>query len=496
MEEPRFDPLDYVSVFNRRKWWFIVPVLLSVVVGVLLVWKLPRTYQATTTVAISSARVAANVVGSVEMDKADRMRAVSQLLLSRSVLERTARLEHMDQGQSIDGAIGKLRSGISVALPDSITPGGGAAAGTTTGNQQQLTPDQKAALDTYQVSYTDDTPEDAQRILNRLAQVFVQENSKALEIRAQDTSQFIEGQLHASEARLATLESKLRQMKESYMGRLPEQTNANLAMVSAMQRQLEANVTSMRGEQDRLSLVERQIEAMSTDADETAASMKGTPQETAQSRVVGLRRQLADAQLMYTDKHPEVIRLKQELSDAEKAAAAERARPASDRAALLNANGEYRALVKEREQTKLRIAELQHQNAAISDQIKAYQARVEAAPRVEQEMVSLNREYDLERASYNDLSQKKQSALLNEEVQRKQGSEQFAVLIPAGLPSEPFKPKPLRVMLMALAAGFVLGGAGAVGREYLDRSVHDARGLRDEFELPVLAEIPRIEPAL
>ena len=47
-------------------------------------------------------------------------------------------------------------------------------------------------------------------------------------------------------------------------------------------------------------------------------------------------------------------------------------------------------------------------------------------------------------------------------------------------------------MLMALAAGFVLGGAGAVGREYLDRSVHDARGLRDEFELPVLAEIPRI----
>ena len=82
------------------------------------------------------------------------------------------------------------------------------------------------------------------------------------------------------------------------------------------------------------------------------------------------------------------------------------------------------------------------------------------------------------------------------ELQRKQGSEQFAVLIPAGLPSEPFKPKPLRVMLMAIAAGFVLGGAGAIGREYLDRAVYDARGVRDEFELPVLAEIPRIEPAV
>lgn len=495
MDEPRFDPLDYVSVFNRRKWWFIVPAALSLVIGSLLVWKLPRTYQATTTIAVSSARVAPTVVGAVEMDKADRMRAVSQLLLSRSVLERTARLEHMDQGASIDGAIATLRSGISVALPDSITPGGGAAAASGS-NAQQLTPDQKAALDTYQVSYVDDTPEDAQRILNRLAQVFVQENSKTLEIRAQDTSQFIEAQLRNSEGRLGILEEKLRQMKESYMGRLPEQTNANLAMVGAMQRSLESNATTMRGEQDRLALIERQLEAMTGNADEMVAATKGTPQESLQSRVVTLRRELADAQLMFTDKHPEVIRLKQELSDAEKAAAAERARPANDRIAILNANGEYRALVKEREQTKLRIADLQHESAAVNNQIRSYQARVEAAPRVEQELVSLNRAYDLERASYNDLSQKKQAALLNEEVQRKQGSEQFAVLIPAGLPNEPFKPKPLRVMLMAIAAGFVLGGAGAVGREYLDRSVHDARGLRDEFELPVLAEIPRIEPAL
>jgi len=495
MDEPRFDPLDYVSVFNRRKWWFIVPVALSIVIGVLLVWKLPRTYQATTTVAISSARVAPNVVGAVEMDKADRMRAVSQLLLGRSVLERTARLEHMDQGQSIDAAISRLRSSISVTLPDSITPGSAATSGGGT-TQQQLTPDQKAALDTYQVSYIDDTPEDAQRILNRLAQVFVQENSKSLEIRAQDTSQFIEGQLRASESRLLSLEQQLRQMKELYMGRLPEQTNANLAMVSTMQRQLESNATTLRGEQDRLALIERQLESMATNADDTVAAMKGTPQESAQQRVASLRRELTNAQLTFTDKHPEVVRLKQELADAEKAAAFERSRPAADRMAILNANGEYRALLKEKEQTRLRIAELQHQQATINDQIKAYQARVEAAPRVEQEMVTLNRAYGLEQASYNDLSQKKEAALLNEEIQRKQGSEQFAVLIPAGLPTEPFKPKPLRVMLMALAAGFVLGGAGVVGREYLDRSVHDARGLRDEFELPVLAEIPRIEPAL
>src|ERR1051325_8931219 len=188
MDEPRFDPLDYVSVFNRRKWWFIVPVALAIVVGMALVYTLPRSYQATTTIAVSAARVAPTVIGApvIEMDKQERMRAVSQQLLSRPVLERTARLEHLDQNTSIDAAIGRLRRSIGVSLPDSITPVG-SGGGTAT----PLSPDQKASLDTYQVSFVDGSPEDAQRILNRLAQVFVQENSKSQEIRATDTSQFI-----------------------------------------------------------------------------------------------------------------------------------------------------------------------------------------------------------------------------------------------------------------------------------------------------------------
>src|SRR5436190_22321240 len=144
MDEPRFDPLDYVSVFNRRKWWFIAPVALAIVVGIALVSLLPRTYQASTTIAVSAARVAATVLGSpVEMDKQERMRAVSQQLLSRPVLERTARLERLDQNTSIDAAIGRLRRGIGVSMPDSITPGGGG------GGATQLSPDQKASLDTY-----------------------------------------------------------------------------------------------------------------------------------------------------------------------------------------------------------------------------------------------------------------------------------------------------------------------------------------------------------
>ena len=66
------------------------------------------------------------------------------------------------------------------------------------------------------------------------------------------------------------------------------------------------------------------------------------------------------------------------------------------------------------------------------------------------------------------------------------------MLYPASLPDKPIEPQPLKIMALALVAGLLLGAAGAVGREFLDRSVYDVRALQSEFDVPVLGEIPRI----
>jgi polysaccharide biosynthesis transport protein len=482
MEEPRFDPLDYVSAFNRRKWWFMVPVAVSIVIGLLLVWLLPRSYQSTATIGVSTPRVAPNMVGAATADRAERTRAIAQQLRSRPVLERAARLEGLDQQESIDAAVNRLNGGLTVSFSSSAIKG-------------SMTPDQREQLDSYDVVYTESTAADAQRILNRIAQVFVEENSRSRELRAQDTSEFINLQLRASEERLSALEGRLRTAKEAYMGRLPSQTTANLQMVDGLQRQVESSATQIRGEQDRLSLLDRQIEEMERGLDSGPIN-RSTAVVTSQARILTLRSELSEAQLTFTDKHPEVVRLKQELATAEKAAEAERELPAKDRASVLQGNPEYRRLVQDRNNTRMRIAELQRQQRAAENGIGQYRARVEAAPRVEQEMLSLEREYQLEREAYGKLKERRQSAGINEELLRTEGGEQFSILVPASFPSSPFRPNPLRVMLMTVAAGLVIGGAGVMGREYLDRSVHDVRALRDEFELPVLAEIPRIEPAL
>ncbi len=148
--------------------------------------------------------------------------------------------------------------------------------------------------------------------------------------------------------------------------------------------------------------------------------------------------------------------------------------------------------MQERDATKLHIATLQRQVAQALSQIGSYQARVEAAPMVEQELSTVVQDYELERRRYKDLTAKHQNALVNEDIARKQGGERFVVLNPAPLPTRPDSPTSLKLMLMSLGLGFVLGAAAVVGREFLDRSVHDARVLQSEFEVPVLGEIPRI----
>jgi capsular polysaccharide biosynthesis protein len=81
---------------------------------------------------------------------------------------------------------------------------------------------------------------------------------------------------------------------------------------------------------------------------------------------------------------------------------------------------------------------------------------------------------------------------MNEDIARKQGVERFTVLYPASFPSSPDEPNVMRIMLMSVVLGLMLGAGLVVAREFLDRSVHDARSLQSEFEIPVLGEIPRI----
>ena len=473
--ERHITPLDYLSMIRRRRWTWLTPLLLSAVVGWLLVKYLPREYRSSTTIGVAAALVSPNLVSqTTPFDNQERMRAIQQQLLSVPILARIAREEGAAE-PDIARRMAKLRSGISITVPEPVAA-----------------TNEPRRLDTFVINYSDQTPDRAQRIANRLAAVFVDENSKVRTERANDTTAFIDAQLAASQVRMTELEARLRRSKEAHIGQLPEQTQANLQTLTGLRQQLEANATALRSEQDRLTILERQIETAAQNSQPRAVGPDGTTLAGA-SREQLIERQLAAARQTYTDRHPEVQRLQQELADAKAETAARAKEPATARVAQLQGDPVYRQLLTDRESARLRIRELQRATDDTRGQIASYQARVESAPRVEQQLATVQRDYDLEKQQYADLSGRLRAASIAENVERNRGGEQFTILYPASFPTTPIKPQPLRVMLLAIAAGICLGGALTLGREYLDRSVHDVRELKDELSLPILGEVAHIQ---
>lgn len=477
MEHEELHPLEYVSVVRRRKWWLIVPIALSVVIGLALVRYLPKEYKSTTTIGVTSPAVSPNILGSaIPFDNQERLRAISQQLLSLPILARVVKEEQLASDDAIEAGVGRLRKGIQITVPEPVA-----------------TTSEPRHLDMFVVNYNDKEPALAQRVANRLATVFVDENARTRTVQAQDASAFIGSQLAASQTRLVALDARLRAAKEAHIGQLPEQMGMNIQRVATLRGQIDSNATALRNEQDRLSMVETQIDTMTTGRADAVAAVGGADAlPSSEAKILALEKELATAKTMYTAKHPDVIALEESLADARKEAAQERNRTPADRLAQLQLNPAYRKLVADRDAIRLRIRDLQRENTDAQRQVTTYQGRMEAAPMVEQQLTSLQRDYDLERQQYSDLSSKQHQAEIAETVARNRTGEQFAILYPANFPSEPTKPVPLRVMLITILLGCGLGIGLMLGAEYFDDSIHEARELKDEFDLPVIGTIPRL----
>ena len=474
--ETKFSPLDYVSVIRRRKFWLAVPIALSIVTGWLLVKYLPKEYRSTTTLGVTAATVSPTFVGQpTPFDNQERLRALSQQLKSEKILARVVREEHLADGKDAGSAIGELRGNIDIKVPDPVA-----------------TTNEIRRLDTFVIAVGDSDPARAQRVANRLGRVFSEENSKLRTEHAEDTTAFISMQVAASQEHINELEGRLRKAKESYMGGLPEQTGANLATLGGLRQQLATDGTQVRSERDRLAVIERQIEAIEKNSVDEPVGGPADPSGSPAARVGSLERELAVAKTMYTDAHPEVTRLKDELASAKKEAQAVASRPPADRLARLQRNPAYLQLVADREISRNRIRELDRDSAETQASIARYQSRIEAAPMVEQQLTSIERDLNLEKQQYSELTGKQRAASINANIERNRGGERFEVIETASLPDSPVKPIPLRVWLGSIIGGIVLGAGLTLLREYFDGSVHDERELRDEFELPILGSISHL----
>jgi succinoglycan biosynthesis transport protein ExoP len=458
--------LDYAAVLQRRRWSVIIPTALGLLVGIALWLLLPREYVATATLAVTSPTLSGELTPG-QSDPIERIRAVSHELLSEPVVQQVARDEHLADAAPIDDVVIDIRSRTSVSLP----------------TRQISSQNGRDEPDTFLVSYTGQTPDLAQRVANRLTQVFVDQHTKMRETRAEHTSAFLERQLELSREKMSAAETRLREAKASFQGRLPEQAMVNMQAIAELRQRLETDSQALATERERITVVGQQIEGFQKDA---AAAVTAAAEARTRERLGTLEQQLAEARQQYTPRHPEVQRLEAELARARAEDANERS--ASGPAPITDPN--LRTLMGEREAARLRVQELEASVKRTQAELNRYQGLLNEAPVVEQRLMSLSQAYDFEKQQHQKLNEQYQQALLNEDLERRQAGERFVVLYSAQRPGRPSSPNLLLVLGASILGGLALGLAWAIVRELLDRSVYDRRTLETEFGRPVLAEIP------
>jgi capsular polysaccharide biosynthesis protein len=71
-------------------------------------------------------------------------------------------------------------------------------------------------------------------------------------------------------------------------------------------------------------------------------------------------------------------------------------------------------------------------------------------------------------------------------------SSKYKVVEPARTPLEPFKPDRMRIVLMGIVLGLVIGAGAAVAVELMDSSFKKVEDIQDHLGLPVLGITPRM----
>jgi polysaccharide chain length determinant protein (PEP-CTERM system associated) len=465
----------------RRYWWII---LIAVVgcgaLALAAAFVLPKKYTSTTLVLVDQPTVPAEYVRPViTEDLNHRLSSMQEQILSRTRLQPIIDkfgLYASDRGKvHMDDLLDRLRAAVLVE-PMAPMPG--------TQNRQ---------LPGFYVKVTFPNPQIAQQICTEITSMFMEQNARDREGQATRTTSFLSSQLDEAKAKLDEQDAKLAQFKRQHLGELPEESQANLSLLTGLNTQLEANTQQLSHAQQEKTYTET---LLSQQVANWKATLTGQNPVTVDQQIASLQEQLAAMEARYTPQHPDVIKLKNNLEELKKRNADPSHAPAVSRPSLSATEPtniqELRARLR---QADLLIVDLTKREGQIQDEIRMMQGRVQATPVVEQQFKEITRSYQTALDFYNELLKKRDNSAMATDLEHQQESEQFRVLDPPSLPSEPSFPKKTLFAGGGLGAGLAISLALLYLLAMSDKSLHTERDVELALKLPVLALVPALELA-
>ena len=454
-----FEPIP--GMLRRHRWLACVAFLIPFTIAVVLAATLPGLYRAAATILVQTEPdPGATGAGSQPADVETRLQTIREEVLSRQRLDAMVdrfRL-YPDSGRDVsrEAIIDRMRKDIKIELKGS----------------------QSAAAPASTIAFTLGF-RGADRILtaavaNALAESYVQENLKIRGRQTRSAADALGAQLGEVRARLDEQEAGIGRYQAAHNGELPQQLIVNLARMQQLETQLQLN------REGRLRAMDRRDISSRLASDPRDSATPGNAEPSA-ARLARLKRDLEDLRLTYSDKYPEVARVREEIAVLESRQQNEPAdtRARRPRAVQPPADVDMRGF--ENEEDRLR------------REIDTYSGRVDRAPLREQEFARMSRDYSTTKELYGSLLKRYQEAKIADDLERDNKGGQLRILDAAIAPRSPYAPDRRLLMLLALFGSLAFAAGSVALADRIDTSFHTVDDLRSFTRVPVLVSIPPLK---
>jgi polysaccharide biosynthesis transport protein len=488
-----FNLQKYLGIARRRHWHFLIPLF----VGWLAVWGaswvLPARYKSGTLILVEQPSMPKDyVTPNISDDLQARLASITQQILSRTrllhIIDELNLYAKDRSGSTPDDLVDRMRKDIEI----------------------ELVRDERQQVSSFNVYYSSYDPHVAQQVTSELTNLFISENLELRQQKSEDTTKFLESQLEAARQTLAEQEEKVRVFKDQHLGELPTQLGSNLQILSGLQSQLQ-------NEEDALNAAKQQNAYLQSLMEQYRA-LQRSPKTSDGTAPIGLpaidqqldklKTQLADLSSHYTDRHPDVRKVKEQIAKTEQTRDKILADLKNKPAATTPANTDTPAVSQEdvylRESSpmlqlqgqmksnQIEITNREHDLAALKAKINEYQGRLNQEPVREQQFADLTRGYEQSKANYDELLKKKNESEMATSMELRQEGEHFRMIDPPSLPAKPDFPNRLKLCGMGLGIGLALGAVFAGGAEFLDDRLYGEKEIKDLLPIAIISEIPDI----
>lgn len=464
MKETLKQILGYLYALYRYKYLFIaVSLFVMTAIGVYS-FTLPKIYRADTTVFIESNVIDQLVRGiAVTPRMEDRVRVLQAAMLSRDMIMRTL----VDLNSTV------------------LTRSEAAQQEYISGLQRRTRINITRQMDRFNVSIEDQDPQFAQRFINTLVAIYIEESLSSTRAETFGASRFLQEQLETFRNRLEQAEDRIIEFRRNQGIFFSVDESATIATIRQMMNQVEEIELNEETLRARKTLLAEQLSRTSRTIDMVS--------ETAENnRLIEMETRLSNLLLRYTENYPEVVRLKFEIEALkQRMQDPQVAQQERGGTRMTTVNPLYQQLQSQLYDVESELSSLDARKRNLLQNIGDREQQLQEIPEAQKALAILIQERDSYRSIYNDLLSRMTQSEVSTQMEVANKAATFRVVDPAVLPQVPISPNMLRMLLLAVAGGFGCGLGFVFLIENMDSRVRDP-DIFDELGVDVLAVVPNI----